>query len=53
VRLKGKFGCGPRTEKVMLDDGNSLGDANSTDEGVKKEGILKCTKVVRRQVSTV
>jgi len=30
-----------------------LGDANSADEGVKKEGILKCTKVVRRQVSTV
>jgi hypothetical protein len=32
----------------MLDNGLSLGDANSADEGIKKEGILKCTKVVLR-----
>jgi len=37
ARLKGKLGGGPRTEKVMLDNGLSLGDANGADEGVKKE----------------
>jgi len=31
------LGGGPRTEKVMLDNGLSLGDANGADEGVKKE----------------
>jgi hypothetical protein len=44
---------GPKTEKAVLDKGLNLGDANSAYEGVKKEGIIKCTKVVRRQVSTV
>jgi hypothetical protein len=41
VRHKGKFGDGPKTEKVILNKELSRGDANSADEGVKREGILK------------